>query len=165
MEWETKQMHTEVGAAYFVYCRCQQQCFGSIFIENGSGFRFLWPKMKREKIQLQKNNKYFFYLLNCIMNILRPPWRSSKLQKRPPAIKREHPALPKMKFLACFRPYAGQQNLLQFHSDVDQFQFAMYYCHQDLADMWLRTGSVTSPLCKLKYATYLLITTSEIMLR
>jgi hypothetical protein len=32
----------------------------------------------------------------------RPPYRTSKLQEKPSALKREHPALQKMKFINCF---------------------------------------------------------------
>ncbi len=40
-----------------------------------------------------------FKIKNCNLSIFRLPERASKLQKKPQAIKREHPALQNMKFL------------------------------------------------------------------
>jgi hypothetical protein len=42
--------------------------------------------------------KYFFDK-KCHLPISRPPNRTSKLQKKPSALEREHPALQNMKFL------------------------------------------------------------------
>jgi hypothetical protein len=36
---------------------------------------------------------------NCYLFIPRPPGRTSKVQKKPPALRREHPALQNYKFL------------------------------------------------------------------
>jgi hypothetical protein len=49
-----------------------------------------------KKLQLGKN---FVGTKNFNLPIPRPPQRTSKLQKKPSALKREHPALQNMKFL------------------------------------------------------------------
>jgi hypothetical protein len=43
--------------------------------------------------------QYFFFFFDQKMLIPRPPYRTSKLQEKPLALKGEHPALQKMKFL------------------------------------------------------------------
>jgi hypothetical protein len=45
---------------------------------------------------------YFFGIKNYNLPIPRPPQPTSKLQKKPSAIKREHPALQNMTFLNYF---------------------------------------------------------------
>ncbi len=44
----------------------------------------------------------FFYIKNYNLPIPRPPERTFKLQKKPSALKRKHPALENMKFLNFF---------------------------------------------------------------
>jgi hypothetical protein len=43
-----------------------------------------------------------FLIKNCNLTIPRPPLRTPKLQEKPSALKREHPALQKMKILSFF---------------------------------------------------------------
>jgi hypothetical protein len=54
----------------------------------------------------QKNEKkcffYIFFIKNLNLLILRPSYRTSKLQEKPSALKRDHPALQKMKLINCF---------------------------------------------------------------
>jgi hypothetical protein len=52
---------------------------------------------KLEEIQLKKMYRFLIKNLNLI--ILKPPLRTSKLQEKPSALKREHPALQQMKFI------------------------------------------------------------------
>ncbi len=59
-----------------------------------SGFRVWWLKTEGEKIQ-QKLFFIFFYLKMQFLLM-------SKLQEKPSALKREHPALQKMKFINFF---------------------------------------------------------------
>jgi hypothetical protein len=46
----------------------------------------------------KKNSKKKFWIKNYNLPIPRPPERTFKLQKKPSALKREHPALQNMKF-------------------------------------------------------------------
>ena len=55
---------------------------------------------KLKKIYSWKS--YIFFINNCNLPIPSPPWRTSKLQKKPSALKREHPALQNRKFLNFF---------------------------------------------------------------
>ncbi len=57
---------------------------------------FWWPKIG--KIYYWKK-LYGFVDKNCNLLIPRPPLRTSKLQEKPSALKREHPALQKTKFI------------------------------------------------------------------
>ena len=70
------------------------QCSGSGFNESGSGSRVL----------MTKTAEFFFLFLikNCNFLIPRPPYRTSKLQEKPSALKREHQTLPKMKCINFF---------------------------------------------------------------
>jgi hypothetical protein len=45
---------------------------------------------------------FFFIIKNQNLLIPRPPKRTSKLQKKPAALKKEHPALQNMKFCKFF---------------------------------------------------------------
>jgi hypothetical protein len=47
----------------------------------------------------KKSRKFFFIIKNCMLLFPRPPQRMCKLQKKPSALKREHPELKKMKFI------------------------------------------------------------------
>ena len=53
--------------------------------QSGSGSRVLTTKNRRKKLQI--------FFKTTIYLFLRPPLRTSQLQKRPSALKREHPAL------------------------------------------------------------------------
>ncbi len=92
-------------------------CFGQCCHCCGFGFidriRILQFKLLRVRIQgfdvqkwrSKKTAEISFFLFlnqNCNLLILRPPKRTSKLQEKPSALKREHPALQKMKFINCF---------------------------------------------------------------
>jgi hypothetical protein len=46
--------------------------------------------------------KNIFFIKNCNLLIHNPPYRTSKLQERPSALKREYPAPQNMKFLSFF---------------------------------------------------------------
>ncbi len=64
--------------------------------------RGFYDQKWREKNYIAKNVK-FFMIKNRIIYFFRPPWRSSKLEKKPPpAIQREHPTLQNLKVLSCF---------------------------------------------------------------
>jgi hypothetical protein len=52
-------------------------------------------------LQLKKN--LIFFIKNCNLPIPKPPLKTSRLQKMPLALKREHPALQNMKFLNFFK--------------------------------------------------------------
>jgi hypothetical protein len=54
----------------------------------------------KKKLQLQKILR--LYIKNCYLLIPRPPFRTAKLQEKPLALKRKHPALQKMKFFLFF---------------------------------------------------------------
>jgi hypothetical protein len=60
---------------------------------------FWWPKIKKI---FSKKNLNFFWIKNYTLSIPRPLERTSKLQNKPSAFKREHPALKNMKFLNFF---------------------------------------------------------------
>ncbi len=87
-----------------------KQCCGSRFIESGSGSsilsesgsgyrsRVLITKNWRKKIQL-KFFSFLFLIKNFNLFILGLHKRASKLQEKPSALKREHPALQKMTFI------------------------------------------------------------------
>ncbi len=63
-----------------------------------------WPKIEKN---VQQNKKFNIFLIkNCNLPIPRPPQRRSKLQRKPSAFKRKHPALQNMKFL-IFSYYCG----------------------------------------------------------
>ncbi len=74
--------------------------------------------------------KILFFIKNYNLLIFRPPERRSKLQKKPSALKREHPALQYMKFLNFFyfcrpswiriripNPNPGSMDLIEFGSN------------------------------------------------
>ncbi len=48
-----------------------------------------------------------FLIKNCNLHIPSPPLRTSKLQEKPSALKREHPALQNFKFLPFFPIFEG----------------------------------------------------------
>jgi hypothetical protein len=85
------------------------QWFRSGLIVSWSGSIILgWITIRMwARIQKPKTGKYLqlkiylfiFYFKNCNLLIPRPPWRTSKLQKKPSALKREHLALQNIKFL------------------------------------------------------------------
>jgi hypothetical protein len=75
------------------HIRSGHQCFRSVFILYGSGSNphpGFW------------HQKTFLGIKNYNLPIPRPQERTSKLQKKPSALKREHPALQNMKFLNFF---------------------------------------------------------------
>jgi hypothetical protein len=65
----------------------------------GSESKVLMTENWKKFTAVKKNN---FLIKNYHLPIPRPPKRTSKLQKKPSALKREHPALQKMKFLNFF---------------------------------------------------------------
>ncbi len=67
---------------------------------SGYGSRILMAKNWRRK----KSGLNFFLFLSINWNFLisRSTWRTSKLQEMPSALKKEHPALKKIKFINCF---------------------------------------------------------------
>jgi hypothetical protein len=92
------------------------QCFWSVLIWYGSGSRifqaeyrsgfnpdpgFWWPKIGKNY-----SKKIFFSFSNYNFPIPWPPERTSNLQKKPAALKREYPALQNMKFLT-FSTFVG----------------------------------------------------------
>ncbi len=118
---EVGKIHDHISWYNWMICHekveTYKQCCGSRFIESGSGSsilsesgsgyrsRVLITKNWRKKMQL--NFFFFFFLIkNC--NLLIPGLykRTSKLQEKPSALKREHPALQKMTiiFLGHFYP-------------------------------------------------------------
>jgi hypothetical protein len=75
--------------------RIRIQHFKWIWIGTDPGF--WWPQ-KWKKIKL----KFFFFFFQIKNSKNRFPYRTDKLQEKPPALRREHPALQKMKFIHCF---------------------------------------------------------------
>jgi hypothetical protein len=77
------------------YGRRQKTGCGSALIYCGSGSRsgsrVLMTKNLKE-LQLEKL-LYIFVIKNCNLLIPRPPYRTPKLQEKPSALKKEHPAL------------------------------------------------------------------------
>jgi hypothetical protein len=67
-----------------------KQYFGSGFIKSSSGSRIYYQKLEIFY--------FFFFNKNCNLFIPWPPKRMSKLQEKPSALKREHPALQNMIF-------------------------------------------------------------------
>ncbi len=53
-------------------------------------------------MELDDQNLYNFTTEKDFFHVPSPPWRMSKLQERPSALKREHPSLQNMKFLHFF---------------------------------------------------------------
>ncbi len=84
-----------------------------------SGF---WWQKNWKKIQLK--NSIFFLYQKCNLLTLRSPYRTSKLQEKLSALKREHPALQKMKFFNCFLFFWGIFDLL----DPDTQHCCKGYC-------------------------------------
>ncbi len=78
--------------------------------DSGSGFRIRIPDPDPDPgfddLKLKKcttrNIIFIFLVKNCNLLIPRPPKRTPKLQEKPSAHKREHPALQKMKILSFF---------------------------------------------------------------
>ncbi len=83
------------------------QCCGSGFIESGSRSSisiefdpgFWWTKTWKRKTYGTAEKNYFLKIKNYHLLNPRPPWRTPKLQQKPSTLKREHTALPKMKFI------------------------------------------------------------------
>jgi hypothetical protein len=89
------------------------QCFGSVIIESGSGSSILgwlpiwiWIRTQSGSTVLMTTNwkkmipiKWYFFIKKCKLLTPSPQLRTSKLQEKPSALKREHPALRNMKFL------------------------------------------------------------------
>ncbi len=50
--WNGKRSRCIKNLEWFIlfFCRCQQQCFRSIFIKSGSRPGFLWPKTKKKNL-------------------------------------------------------------------------------------------------------------------
>jgi hypothetical protein len=71
----------------------QRPGYGSL-IQSGS--RVLMTKNRRKKAE------YIFFLSNCNLLIPSPLLRTSKLQEKLSALKREYPALEKIKFINFF---------------------------------------------------------------
>jgi hypothetical protein len=61
-----------------------------------------FDNQKLKKFTAEKKIFTNFLNQNYNLPIPRPPYRTSKLQKKPSAFKREHPALQNMKFLNFF---------------------------------------------------------------
>ncbi len=91
---------------HFLICLCDLLCCGSKFIKSGSGSRsnpdpgFWWPRTKEKNTA--ENFSYLFLIKNCNLLLPRPPKSTSKLQEKSSALKREHPALQKMKLINFF---------------------------------------------------------------
>ncbi len=88
------------------------QCFGSGFVESGYGYKILgWIPIRIHKLEKIYGWKFFFlffFIKNCNLRIPRPPKRTSKLQEKPSALKREHPHFfQNMKFLDFFSYFCG----------------------------------------------------------
>ncbi len=78
-----------------------------------------------------RNLIFIFLIKNCNLLIPRPSWSTPKLQEKPSALKREHPALQKMKILSFFlffwdiflpswiRIRIQQLKLKRIHADPD----------------------------------------------
>ncbi len=83
--------------AFFSYCGS-----GS---GSSSGSRVLmtknWKNLKLKKIKAEIFF-FMFWIKNCNFLILRPLKRTPKLQEKPSALKRKHPAIQNMKFLYFF---------------------------------------------------------------
>ncbi len=91
------------------------QCCGSGFIESGSGYGSCSSILSESGSgsTVLMNNKFkkkpdeiFLYIFclikNCNLLVPRRPQRTSKLQEKLSALKREHPALQKMNFTNSF---------------------------------------------------------------
>ncbi len=61
----------------------------------------------KKKNTVENFLKYLLLIKNCNLLIPRPPQRTSKLQEKPSALEREHPALQKIKFINFFSIFAG----------------------------------------------------------
>jgi hypothetical protein len=81
---------------YYIFSPLLLQCCSGFSISSesgsGSGSKVLIPK-KWRKYSWKKI--YLFLIKNCNLIVSRPPWRTSKLQEKPLALKRDHPALQK----------------------------------------------------------------------
>jgi hypothetical protein len=110
------------------------QCYGFGFIETGSGSIILsesgagygfeyGSRVLMTKIEEKNTAKTFFLnfflIKNCNLIIPRPPQRTSSKQEKPSALKREHPALQKMKFINRFQFFLAIFALLDPEPDRD----------------------------------------------
>ncbi len=64
--------------------------YRAIQVKSGSGSKVMMTKYKKIHLNI------------CYLLITRPPKKTSKLQEKPSALKREHTALQKMKCVNCF---------------------------------------------------------------
>jgi hypothetical protein len=84
----------------------RKQCCGSGYIESrsesGSRVQMIksWKKLQMKKNLSNLDEKMAIYCTNVL--IPGPPKRTSKLQEKPSALKREHPALQQLKFISFF---------------------------------------------------------------
>ncbi len=91
---------------HFLICLCDLLCCGSGFIESGSGSGsnpdtgFWWPKTKEKKTAEKFSHLFFDQKLQ--FTYPKASIKTSKLQEKPSAIKREHPTLQKMKLINFF---------------------------------------------------------------
>jgi hypothetical protein len=106
-KWIDWSVYYEWLKCHFLICLCDLMCCGSGFTESGSGSRsnpdpgFWWSKTKEKNTA--ENFSYIFLIKNCNLLIPRP-------LEKPSALKREQPALQKMKLITIsilmghFRP-------------------------------------------------------------
>jgi hypothetical protein len=90
---------------YFLFNQCLVSCYiesgsgSSISSEFGSGSKVLDQKLKKK---IQMKTIYLFLIKNFSLLISRPPYRTSKVQENPSALKREHSALQTIKLILYF---------------------------------------------------------------
>jgi hypothetical protein len=66
---------------------------GARVVNPDSGFRIQSVSWVSITKNCRKNTAENFLINNCILLIPRPPKRTSKIQEKPSALKREHPVL------------------------------------------------------------------------
>ncbi len=132
--------------AHFI--RWFEQGCGSVFIWYGSGSSILgripiriqgfwWPKIGK---MYSWKKITFFWIKNYNLPIPGPPYRTSKLQKKPSALKREHTALQNMKFLNFF--YFCGSFLPSWIADPDSL-YGSGFVWPDWIRIQLGSGSAT----------------------
>jgi hypothetical protein len=81
------------------------------FSNCGSGFRIPDPDPGFDDVKLKKIYSwkliFIFFIKTCHLLSPRPPLKTPKVQEKPSALKREHPALQNMKILDFCPPGSG----------------------------------------------------------
>jgi len=105
---QEKQCRNRSEPVFWIQIRIRIQHFSLFSSEfrtrSGSGSRVLMTKTWKKQLK----NIFFFIIKICNLLIPKPPKWTSKLQEKPSALKREHPALQKITFINFFSIFVGR---------------------------------------------------------